>query len=336
MGHKKEDFSQRTETYEALWFTPGLVEPLATFTFQGGDYLILPWADGGSLADLWAANPMPQKITPELCRWTSSQFEELVRAISMSTQLGPAAAEMGITGPGQYGNLQPEDILCFRREVSCGGVTDFDLRILNIRATTPHDQAAAAWSAPYSPPDFGIGSLTPRASDYWALGCIYLEFTTWLLLGYKAVEEFTKARRMDYGDGSTLNEMFFFLSRRYRGGLCPKVKPVVTQWCARLQNHSSCTAALRDFLRFIEHDMLVVEPYQDSMTPKAADDLGSRGPQTVITLPEELLPRPEERQSSKSLKGKVDSIKLQRQLWYLSKETRTRVFQIAPVLGYCV
>ncbi|EJT75277.1 hypothetical protein GGTG_05214 [Gaeumannomyces tritici R3-111a-1] len=229
MGHKKEDFSQRTETYEALWFTPGLVEPLATFTFQGGDYLILPWADGGSLADLWAANPMPQKITPELCRWTSSQFEELVRAISMSTQLGPAAAEMGITGPGQYGNLQPEDILCFRREVSCGGVTDFDLRILNIRATTPHDQAAAAWSAPYSPPDFGIGSLTPRASDYWALGCIYLEFTTWLLLGYKAVEEFTKARRMDYGDGSTLNEMFFFLSRRYRGGLCPKVKPVVTQ-----------------------------------------------------------------------------------------------------------
>lgn len=51
-----------------------------------------------------------------------------------------------------------------------------------------------ARSSPYRPPEFDDDPRASSRSDKWSFGCILLEFTSWLLLGYAGVEAFAKTR----------------------------------------------------------------------------------------------------------------------------------------------
>ncbi|KAK0725601.1 hypothetical protein B0H67DRAFT_641997 [Lasiosphaeris hirsuta] len=65
-GYSKKEI----EASRMLGRHPRVCLMLAAFEFQNAQYLILPWADGGNLVDLWKAHPnVGGAITPELQLW---------------------------------------------------------------------------------------------------------------------------------------------------------------------------------------------------------------------------------------------------------------------------
>lgn len=62
----------------------------------------------------------------------------------------------------------------------------------------------------------------------WGLGCVYLEFVTWYLGGWKSVERFLDIRdALDYtyGDYNIFTATFFDVFKGKNGDLRARVKP---------------------------------------------------------------------------------------------------------------
>ncbi|KLU84551.1 hypothetical protein MAPG_03592 [Magnaporthiopsis poae ATCC 64411] len=278
-GSQIQPYHEPDDTYRVFPGSPP-VKALAKFTFKCDCYLIFPWGRGGSLVDLWVANPMLPAITAQIKRWMLEECRGLARGIAMIHEnkrsatrseapkgptpipQAPAVEQQFAELRGLRGDLKPENIFCFgfRRKEALGGrdVTEFDLRILDMEATAlkwPNQNWAAVASSPYSAPEFEMGSSTSQAADIWALGCIYLEFITWLLFGYEAVGEFTEARMRGGGD-----DKFFVLPSGYGGKISAGVKPAVREWVKRLRSSPACTLALQEFLLLVEERVLDTRP----------------------------------------------------------------------------
>ncbi|KAG7110106.1 hypothetical protein HYQ44_011269 [Verticillium longisporum] len=94
------------------------------------------------------------------------------------------------------------------------------------------------------------------AVDIWSLGCMFLEFATWQLLGWDAVEEdFSQARLEAEPGGGIIVDAFFI---RHRDGRI-EVKPAVRRWVDDLMGRGSCSPFLEELLRLAMINMLCVE-----------------------------------------------------------------------------
>ncbi|KAF3769386.1 hypothetical protein M406DRAFT_355267 [Cryphonectria parasitica EP155] len=96
----------------------------------------------------------------------------------------------------------------------------------------------------------------------WSLGCLYLEFVTWLLGGWEMVQQFAKLRM---SVDATWYEMqidtFFDLVKSDDGHeMGARVKPAVTKFIEQLHGHTFCSDFVHDFLDIIQHRLLVVLP----------------------------------------------------------------------------
>jgi len=62
-------------------------------------------------------------------------------------------------------------------------------------STTRIYTSKSPFSRPYQAPECDLaGGRFGQSHDIWALGCLYLELVTWLLGGWKLVEEFQKKK----------------------------------------------------------------------------------------------------------------------------------------------
>ncbi|KAJ8113697.1 hypothetical protein ONZ43_g5096 [Nemania bipapillata] len=155
-------------------------------------YLMLEWASGGNLRNLWKSFKRP-KLTELLVKDTMYQILGLVKAIDK--------AHYPETGPNfRHGDLKPENILWFKDESGNGigtlKIGDWGLAKQHFRVTEMRsNNTTTKWSTQrYEPPEeadiLGDNILTPdqsgrrrsRLYDIWALGCITLEFLVWLML----------------------------------------------------------------------------------------------------------------------------------------------------------
>ncbi|KAK0763518.1 hypothetical protein N5P37_002895 [Trichoderma harzianum] len=268
-----------------------LIKLLLSYQIEDGLHMIFPWADG-NLAKFW--KKYPSKPSGKDSLWLIQQCFGLSDGLSMVhgyNQRLPGygheedIADMDAANRGRHGDIKPENILFFLEPKSDRGllvVSDFTLMRFHSDDTINKTVAnMVGFSTAYCPPEVQHGSdiFVDQKYDIWTLGCVYLEFITWYLLGYDAIRgrsyktssgvrvpSFQTMRRNDHG-GS--DDKYF----SHIPGLPPKVKTSVDTWISMLHKHEHCSDAIHDFLSLIDHYMLVPLPNNRYPMNKVRDEL---------------------------------------------------------------
>ena len=164
---------------------------------------------------------------------------------------------------GMHGDIKGDNILCFPSTEGLEMLfvlADFGLSATHreqSRSNIPNKDIPPVPG--YRPPECDIeGGTCSRLFDVWTIGCLYLDFLTWLLGGRELLEAFRKFRTTLYIKGTKLD--IFFEFKRVKGGqgYVIQVKPEVRKWIERLRDRDNCSQMVQDMLTIIETNMLVV------------------------------------------------------------------------------
>jgi serine/threonine protein kinase len=113
-------------------------------------------------------------------------------------------------------------------------LSDFGLATFNAQRTASMQPRSSLTATPeYRAPECDLegGGAIGRSYDMWTLGCLYLEFITWLLGGWELVDEFNALRRSPDPKWYELpTATFFHVVRNSQSGkMEAEVKPTVTK-----------------------------------------------------------------------------------------------------------
>ncbi|KAF4953292.1 hypothetical protein FSARC_12432 [Fusarium sarcochroum] len=259
-----------------------LIELLASYE-QGDEYfMIFPWAQG-NLAELWKrtySNPTSREDWLWLIRQCQGLADGLCAVhnyVSGQAKRNSAegASQTNNQNRGRHGDIKPENILYFEQGGSARGrlvIADFTLmRFHSEESVDITESGKVGFSPTYRPPerDDGSGTIVTQSYDIWTLGCVFLEFLSWHLLGHDAVrgEYFDSAGRHvesfrtmrlgeNYQCSSTLDDKFF----KTTFGSTATVKSSVLKWIDMLHRTEHCSTPLGSFLDLIKFYILVPDP----------------------------------------------------------------------------
>ncbi|KAL1612962.1 hypothetical protein SLS60_001193 [Paraconiothyrium brasiliense] len=261
---KEDVFLQEKENLRtlALLKHDHLIRHMATFTKNTTHYVIFPWADGGTLADFWTFQ-------------NTCVRDRVLTIWCLRQMLGVAEAIEALHSVNcRHGDMKPENILHFtgpdggRLVVSDVGVSrthDKATRLRQVgtttRATTPSYEAPETLASQFSP--------RARRYDVWSIGCIFLEFSLWILHDMASVDSFGYARHApDYAFYLTNRETS--TSRRRT-----EIHPVVTTALRLLRQDDRCKGGtiFEDVLTLIETRLLQVEVDQRATATEMVEQL---------------------------------------------------------------
>ncbi|KAG8162572.1 hypothetical protein KVR01_008337 [Diaporthe batatas] len=168
---------------------------------------------------------------------------------------------------GRHGDIKPENILWFKDDKSHPGfgilkLSDFGLTTFHRAWTTAVNVEEVRVTHTYSAPEQQTEETLSRPFDVWSLGCIMLEFVTWILLGSEGLTKFEDKRHLDGGLGSpkfSLDNFFTVFHREHAPKALAKVKPSVESWIIRLKKRPQCSQFLTDVLDYVQNNMLLVQ-----------------------------------------------------------------------------
>lgn len=163
----------------------------------------------------------------------------------------------------RHGDLKPGNILHFLRErEGILKITDFGISRIHNDATyermgkpTITRATTRSYEAPEAAPVLSQLRARSRKYDIWSLGCIFLEFTIWLVHGLNDVRSFNDSRKSEpTGEGSEAH--FYQITDS-----TPEVHPKVLQRISDLKRavKSKEGTALGDLLDLIKTSLLEVE-----------------------------------------------------------------------------
>lgn len=205
-----------------------IVPLLAAFKHRGRFNLILPWAHGGNLGDLFRKFATSRRIASADQRIADWYSEEWLLTECLGLADGLAAiheinhdTERAETSAQIHADIKPENILCFASDNKELG--PFTLKLADfgeaqeVRAGTKGVKAdRVAHTKTYRPPEHGLDDYLTLNYDVWCLGCVYLELVTWAIDGIKAVEDLGEVRvnerddaKVDTAKGTVLRDTFF-------------------------------------------------------------------------------------------------------------------------------
>ncbi|KAF3041971.1 hypothetical protein E8E12_009261 [Didymella heteroderae] len=174
---------------------------------------------------------------------------------------------------GRHGDINPGNILWYKSNSgdlsALSGtlkIADFGQAELNSlkSRTKPRDVAN---TLTYRPPECDTWTparkpLIRQTYDMWCLGCVLLEFVTWMLGGDELLEEFTSRRDSEdffQRHVDTTDTFFQVKMNAATGHFEIMVKEAVTQFIDYLHQHPGCTEFFHGLLNLIQGDMLVVD-----------------------------------------------------------------------------
>jgi serine/threonine protein kinase len=216
---------------------------------------------------------------------------------------------------GRHGDVKPENILWYKQSADgphplASGelvLSDFGLSALN------HNQSRSNvkngdfhHTTTYAPPESVLpDNFISRSIDIWALGCVYLEFVTWIVGGPSLVGAFQAARMSPFLGSLLSNDIFWEVQEletpiaenyTHMTVVKPKVEEVRAlmkssylvgpntdlfppalhgQWIKDLRKRPEATKFIQDFLDIIADNMLVTEKKKratvDQLLPKFND-----------------------------------------------------------------
>jgi serine/threonine protein kinase len=258
-----------------------LVNLLATFRYKGHFYLIFPYALC-NLRQYWESTPIPD-FTSDTVLWMLRECKAMASALytvheSRSTHepvnpypaIPPSRTGVGVSHPdddgrlyGRHGDIKAENILWFPedKEDSQGllVIADFGLMAFHTKDTRSEVDAKRINGSPsYEPPELMLHSKISRAFDIWSLGCLYLEFTTWLVCGWVPLQRFPEARGMSGYPSPEFHDDTFFtiIENEHRA----EVRQGVIDWILDLHEMARASSFIHDFLDLILKNLLEVNP----------------------------------------------------------------------------
>jgi serine/threonine protein kinase len=304
----KVDFDSEVEMHKVFSGKrqhPHLVKLLATYEYKGRFYLLFPYAKA-NLRSYWEETPVPifSAITVEWflrqCKGiasavlrihgyqsTQDSLDALAKIQETQAESRTTSSEVGDRIYGRHGDIKPENILWSDEEnmdddprFSEQGIlliADFGLMKYHKTLTEFHAPERVAGSATYEPPE--VAGLTSRAKisrayDIWSLGCVYLEFITWLVCGWKELDRFRKACDMIDNDGAFFTVLDDGLSGSSRQVI---VKESVQEWIQDLHRKPRCSEFIHDVLNLISNYMLVVDPGERIHSGPLNNELSTMG-----------------------------------------------------------
>jgi serine/threonine protein kinase len=260
-----------------------LVKLLATYRYRGDYYLLFPWAEK-NLREYWQTTPVPE-FTDTTLSWSLHQCKAIASALhvihenrttaeSREARAALHAARFGIAGSstevddrlfGRHGDLKPENILFSMEDVEDDNgishaqglllIADFGLCELHRKMTRSKILAdRITGSATYVPPEAKSSKHINRKYDIWSLGCVYLEYVTWLLQGWEALNRFSEQRAQTAQDN--INDDTFFTIT----GNTTTLRKGVQDHIKALHDDPRCSTFIHDFLDLISGGMLVANP----------------------------------------------------------------------------
>ncbi|KAK3344898.1 kinase-like domain-containing protein [Neurospora tetraspora] len=259
-----------------------LIKLLATFSVieeDGGSevfYLLFPWAEG-NLWKYWEVHqPKNEQDRLSIAPWMAQQCHQLALALlcvhnerEHTLQFYEVPAGKGELY-GRHGDIKAENVLYFEADGTLV-LSDFGLGRLHTKYSRSNaDPKALEKSATYRAPEFDLAKgRISRKSDVFSLGCMFLEFVTWHVLGYDAVYEVFPDYRMDedtaYGFAT---DIFFKIE-----GDTAIIKPKVCEWMVKLRKHERASEYTKQFLDIIEK-MLSPYPNDRINVAKLVRELG--------------------------------------------------------------
>lgn len=204
-----------------------LVKLLATYKLKNHYHLIFPYAQS-NLRAYWNLTGLPH-FNKATCLWFLNQLAGLTSGLGIihdfpagsQNTLEPAHPDLAMYSRrlvkslrvdpreiyGRHGDLKPENILWSNdlNGVPRAGIlqiADFGLgRFHRLESRSAQDPKKIQGSATYAPPEVTLEEPVSRKYDIWSLGCVFLEFLTWLVEGPRSVYEFSTQRCQAAGDG---------------------------------------------------------------------------------------------------------------------------------------
>lgn len=194
-----------------------LISLLATYRIGSKCCLVLPWAECDLLKYWREKHPGSSQTERERTLvWLAEQCRGIAEGllqihhyetklsttgvISVSTK--DRSQEAVIRLYGRHADIKPQNILWFpdpnqATNASAGilKIADFGISDFNKTDGWQKGGRRIPHTPPYRPPecDSEDGLIGPLY-DIWALGCVYLEFITWWVGGWKSVEAFSRNR----------------------------------------------------------------------------------------------------------------------------------------------
>ncbi|KAK4205417.1 kinase-like domain-containing protein [Triangularia verruculosa] len=207
---------------------PHLIMLLASYQQFGNIYLIFPWAKC-YLDAFWKEHDPQNDHT--IRYWAVRQFEGLASGLaaihSFRVRSDDSIFSRNIELFCRHGDIKPQNILWFSHADTDRGILKLaDFGTAEVKAEEAAHWKSYAWTQTYRPPEsynFTLPreDLVSTSYDIWSLGCVLLEFITWLFGGPAALDQFVTDRRHE--DQSTdahlqVGTAFFALSQDYVTG----------------------------------------------------------------------------------------------------------------------
>lgn len=244
-----------------------LVKLLTTYQHQNQYHLIFRWAEGGNLADLWKTHIKNPKVDHDRICWFSEQCHGLaygldgihdtklsqedlgdiqgsplptppIKAMAQTQYLSVIQDGLNANASrdrdcGRHGDIKPENVLWFSQDGNQFGhgelkISDFGLTTFHSMLTTKVSPQGIAVTHTYMAPEYDLNEDLSRAFDIWSLGCTYLEFITWILLGAGGLVDFSKMRLQETGSNKNfVCDNFYKIIREANGRRRAEVKDSV-------------------------------------------------------------------------------------------------------------
>lgn len=262
---------------------PHLVKLLASYKLKGRYHFLFSYAPA-NLRTHWDYIDMPY-WNRETYLWFLNQTSGLISALrdihdfrTGDTRLGPqqgdgrttrftgrASANLDVDPTeqlfGRHGDLKPENILWTNE--GPGGIlqiTDLGLgRFHRMESRSREDWKTVNGSATYMPPEISLEIPVSRAYDIWSMGCVILEFISWLLEGSKATYTFSSYRMEPTSENSAVeDDTYYSIEKMPNGKKNAVVREKVHAWIERLRSNQRCSPMVRDLLKIIREKMIVV------------------------------------------------------------------------------
>ncbi|KAK9419823.1 putative Kinase-like protein [Seiridium unicorne] len=292
-SQEKKNFERELEMLKAFSNRHShLISLLASYEKPNDYFYIFHWADANLMAYWQHTNPNPSfdwsmvKWVAEQCKGLASGIlliheHKLSIAVQTASDLPPDQTEVF----GYHGDIKPQNVLWFRSagqdDLPLGTLKLTDFGTARFRHNTTYSMKSIsmlAVSQDYRAPECDLSGSKSigRGYDIWSLGCLYLEFITWLLGGRVLLEQFAFVRMAEDPLFISTKTFFQIETEKTKANGKPRprarIKVAVIKFIGSLHGHQECSHFLHNFLDLIQHGMLKINDHKS----KTSERLPSR------------------------------------------------------------
>ncbi|KAK8093719.1 kinase domain-containing protein [Apiospora hydei] len=278
-GSSKSNFDKELETNNAAARSGRILPLLAAFEHRDSLCLLFPWAELGDLRNIWqkyspfrdgGAGQHPHRATWYSPQWLVGECYGIASALADIHGRGDSTPGKR---PLMHADIKPDNILGFYNGDSVSlKLADFGHSHILPASSAEVMVSTLVKARSYRAPEYDIRERVTTKYDVWSLGCLFLDFVTWALLGWKGFEEFRERRLNEENDpkadyGSLIEDTFFKRVTGRRSALSlSKFRPGYEPTTSRADSKSSFTKSHTFSLSFQGFSRPVLTRVRDTVT----------------------------------------------------------------------